>query len=598
MRPVEKNRVAISTVVIAVVVVIVIIVAALGAYLALAKSSSSTSSTSSTSSLQQSSTSSTLSTSSSSLSQSSSTSSVATSSSPVYGGTLVADEEFEPSNIDPSSTNTEAGLAIDANVLDTLLTYNLTTQQIIPSLATNWTVSSDGLMYTFTLRQGVYFVNPSTNKTLDELNASDVQYSWTRVQYMANGYVYGIAGLNYSTFNIINPFEFSVNLTAPFSAFPSTVADFYNAVIDKSVDVANGGYSANGTINTYMANNLIGTGPFMMTQWVKGDHITLVRNPYYWGPKPYLNQVIIYYKNDPSTRLLDMKSKSVQVANIDPNLLSQLQGVSGLVVKNLGLSENIGPIGLDTQIFPTNITDFRLAIAHGINYSFIDNNLFDGLAVSFAGPIPRGMFGYNSSITPYQLDRTLATQELNSAGFHVDSSGNLAYSNGTELAPITFVYPFDWPSGALIASAIQSDLAQIGIQVNIVGATSASFSQYTSIPLNSTSHPQMISYFWTPDFSDPADYASPAFDYYSLTGFNNNTIQGLFNDSIHTSNQTLRAQLYSELTVDTLQQAPEVWTFQSVGYAVYTTNVNGLIYNPLLDGYGFEWSTVWLSPSS
>ena len=61
------------------------------------------------------------------------------------------------------------------------------------------------------------------------------------------------------------------------------------------------------------------------------------------------------------------------------------------------------------------------------------------------------------------------------------------------------------------------------------------------------------------------------------------------------NNQTLRAHLYSEITVDTMQAAIEIWTFQSVGYAVYTSSVHGLLYSSLLDGYGFIWNTVWLS---
>ncbi len=484
--------------------------------------------------------------------------------------------------------------------MDTLLTYNLTTNQIIPDLATNWTVSSDGLMYTFTLRQGVYFVNPTTNQTLDEFNATDVQYSWQRVMYMMNGYVFQGAGLNMSTFKTINPYEFSVNLSAPYAAFPSCVADFYNSIIDPNMDIAHGGYNGTtGTINSFMADNLVGTGPYMLTQWVMGDHMTLVRNPYYWGPKPYLNEIIINYKEDVSTRLLDIKSQSVQVANIDPDLLSQLQGTPGIIVKTIGLSLNVGPIGLDTQLFPTNITDVRLAIAHAINYSFIDNSIFAGYATSFAGPIPMGMFGYNSSISPYQTNITLANQEMTAAGFHIDqSTGNLAFANGTDLPSYNFVYPEDWPSAALLATAIQSDLQTIGLQVNLIGATDAAYGTYVGNGVsgfNSTSHPMMLAYYWTPDFNDPADYTAAPFPYTFTDGYSNATITNLYNEAVSTNNQTLRAQLYTEITVDTMQAAPEIWTFQSVGYAVYTSNVHGLLYSSLLDGYGFEWDTVWLS---
>ena len=493
--------------------------------------------------------------------------------------------------MDPATSNTVAGLAIVDNVADGLVGYNWTTQQIIPRLATSWTVSPNGLTYNFTLRQGVYFVNPATNMTMDEFNATDVQYTFNRVLGQGNGYVFATAGLNMSTFHIYDPFHFSVSLNAPFAAFISTLADPYNAIIDKSVDLAHGG-TVNGTVNAFMESNLVGTGPYMMTQWVKGDHITLMRNPYYWGPKPYLDRIVIDYRNDASTRLLDIKGGAVQVASIDPNLIPSLTGSSNIKVQIIGLSDNIAPIGLDVQLFPTNSTLVRLAIAHAINYSFIDSSILNGFGISYAGPIPKGLFGYNDSISPYQYNVTLAEQELAQAGY---ANGN--FKNGTALPTITFAYPLDWPSGALVASAIQSDLSKIGLQVNIVGATDVSYGDYVSLPFNSPQRPQMLAYFWTPDFQDPADYATPSAAYGWNDGYSNPQIEKLGTEALSTFNLTLRAELYSEITDLTLQNAPIIWNYQYVGYAVYTTNVHGLIYSPLLDGYGFDWASVWLSPS-
>ena len=137
--------------------------------------------------------------------------------------------------------------------------------------------------------------------------------------------------------------------------------------------------------------------------------------------------------------------------------------------------------------------------------------------------------------------------------------------------------------------------AAIGFQVNLVGATSSAYSVYSHYPFNSTSHPQMLAYYWTPDFNDAADYVGIPYPLTFADGFSNSTITGLITNSSNTTNQTLRAQLLSEITVDLMAQAPEVWTFQSVGFSVSTSNVQGLLYSPLLADYGFIWSTVWLS---
>jgi peptide/nickel transport system substrate-binding protein len=516
------------------------------------------------------------------------TSTTSTPTGPQRGGALVADELFEPGTIDPATTNTAAGEAIDANVVETLLSYNWTTKQIIPRLATSWNVTADGLTYTFHLRKGVYFVDPTTNKTTTQLNATDVKYSWTRVLPQANGYIFLTAGLNMSTFKILDPFTFSVSLSAPFSPFLPTVAVYFNGVISSTADIVHGGVT-NGTVNPWAQSHLIGTGPFMMAEWAKGDHITLVRNPFYWGTKANLDKVIIYYKNDPSTRLLDIKGGAVQVANIDPNLVSSVSGTPGIVVKIIGLSDNIAPIGLNVHKFPTKIKLVRQAIVHAINYSFINNKIFAGFATSFAGPIPKGMFGHNDSQTPYQTDLALAKSLMAQAGF-----ANGKFANGTALPPITFVYPFDWPSGGLVAAAVQSDLSKIGLQLNIEGATSVTFSALTSLNFTDPKRPEMMSFFWTPDYIDPADYAFPSTNYGSLGGYDNKTLETLGTQALHTANQTLEANLYGQITKIVTSDAPMVWTYQITGYSIYKSNVHGLFYIPLIDGYGFEYQQVWL----
>lgn len=574
----KNNRFAISRTIAIIVIVIILIAGGAAAYLATSPPSSSTTSSTSTTSSP---------TTTTSTSTTASTSSTPTA--PVYGGTLTAVEEFEPGNIDPAATNTVGGLAISDNVMDTLLTYNWTTNTLVPDLASSWSISNNSLTYTFHLRQGVYFVNPSNNQTLDEFNATDVQYSWNRVLGQSNGYVFGIVGLNMSTFHIIDAYDFNVSLNAPSSAFLSTTADPVNAIIDRSVDLSHGGV-VNGTVNSYMASNLVGTGPYMMTQWVKGDHITLVANPHYWGAKPYLNEIVVEYSNDPTTRLLDIKGGTVQVASIDPNLVSSLSGSPNVVVSKIGLTYNVAPVGLNVHKFPTNETLVRLAIEHAINYSYIDNNILFGFGTSYAGPIPKGMFGYNDSISPFVQNLTLAKQEMAQAGL---ANGN--FQNGTAIPPINFVYPFDWPSGALVASEIQSDLAQIGIQVNLESATSVSYAAITALNFTDPQRPQLLAFYWTPDFNDPADYATPSAMYGWSGGYANSTIETLGTEALSTFNQTLRAQLYTNITILTNSAAPEIWTFQSVGYAVYTSNVHGILYDPLIDGYGFEWKTIWLS---
>jgi ABC-type transport system substrate-binding protein len=134
------------------------------------------------------------------------------------------------------------------------------------------------------------------------------------------------------------------------------------------------------------------------------------------------------------------------------------------------------------------------------------------------------------------------------------------------------------------------------LQVNLESATSPSYAAITALAFNATNRPEMLAYFWTPDYNDPADYAVPSSSFGFAGGYDNSTVESLGAQALSTQNQVLRAQLYSQITGIVAHDSPMVWTYQYVGYAVYTSKVNGLIYNSLLDGYGFEWQTVWLSP--
>ena len=253
-------------------------------------------------------------------------------------------------------------------------------------------------------------------------------------------------------------------MTQPYSAFLATLATMTASIVNPNVVEAHGGVAANST-NAWMDSNAAGTGPFILQEWIKGDHLTLARNPLFWGTPPQLEKVIMYYKTSVQTRLLDIKSGFAQIAVVDVNHVQDVQGVEGIVVESIGLSQHIDFVYMNVKTFPFNNTLLRRAVVHAINYDAIQAGINRNLTSRYVGPFAHGQEGYDETMQPYTYDPELAKQLLAQAG----------YPEGKGLPTITYMYYSRDASVALIAQEIQQDLANIGINVNLLGV---SFSTY------------------------------------------------------------------------------------------------------------------------
>ena len=230
---------------------------------------------------------------------------------------LVVEEESQPDSMDPAVTYTTPGWEIVEQVYQGLLAPNGTSYTTyIGVLAENWTVSSDGMTYTFSLRPGVTFSNG------DPFNAYVMWFSIYRTLVMnqAPAWILGqnLATTNGAGFNITDSILNSINYTspspkdlsyltyanqsiqavspnqliihlgygyngnAPYSAFLATLITPMGMAVDPKVVEANGGVVA-GQPNNYMETHALGTSFYELQSWVQGQSITLIKNQNYWG---------------------------------------------------------------------------------------------------------------------------------------------------------------------------------------------------------------------------------------------------------------------------------------------------------------------------
>ncbi len=500
--------------------------------------------------------------------------------------TLVVDKANELQSVDPGFDYEYSGWEILQNIYQTLVWYNGSdTTQIKGVLAESWISSPDGLTYTFKLRQGVKFSNG------DPFDANAVKYSFDRVLKMNQPPSWILSqDMNLDSVKVIDPSTVGIHLTLPYTAFLATMATVTASIVDPKVVEAHGGVVANST-NPWMDSNAVGTAPFALQEWVKGDHLTLAKNSNYWGSPPPLEKVIVYYKTSVQTRLLDLKSGFAQLAVVDINHVPDVNNTQGILIQNFGLTYHIDFVYFNVKKFPFNVTKVRQAVVHAINYDAIRIGINHGLTIPYVGPIAKGLEGYDDSIQPYSYDPDRAKRLLAEAGF----------PDGKGIPSITYLYYARDASVALIAQEIQQDLANIGIDVNLLGV---SFSTYINIALSTPTDPKVPEMGWTewyPDYASPDDYVLPFTNpNFPPVGWNpayysNPTITELSAKAPYETDSTARAQIYHQITQIMYDDAPYAWLGQFAGYYVYRENLHGIYYNQILAG--FDFSTMYLTAS-
>jgi ABC-type transport system substrate-binding protein len=396
-------------------------------------------------------------------------------------------------------------------------------------LAVNWTVSSNGLVYTFYLRRGVLFSNGK-----DPWNCYTA-WLWFYLSYYMSGnsstWYYGVSifnmtpvvfgpatmeWLNSTVTDWNNPppaalalFENSTwpiyckdkytlvfNLTSPFPPFIATLA--FNPIDDAAYILRHGGPGTPTSPNYYFQlHPPPGTGPYYIAEVVMNQYMVFKKNPYYWGRNltpaeiaanplnapGYFDTIIIKYVLEDSSRLLDLTSGKAQVAFI-PWADLALFNSSKWVIQTWKWSAITVELDVNSHLWPLNCTDFRLAMYHAINVTQLIESAFYGYGEPMVGPeVPAysNFSGYNfydeGDYPPYQYNLTLALILLEKAAKECHFSVTLP--NGTvinpgapPLKPIEFQAFTGYGDWAVTgAQLVAADLEQIGIPIEIVTVT-------------------------------------------------------------------------------------------------------------------------------
>lgn len=497
--------------------------------------------------------------------------------------TLVFAKAGDAVELDPADVTDGESVTVMNNIFEGLVRYKPGTTEIEPWLATSWDVSSDGLSWTFHLRQGVKFHDGTP------FNADAVVFSYERQRDPEHPFhkygkweYWGWCFSEIAKTEKVDDYTVKITLSRPFSPFISTMAMFTAYVVSPTNCEKWG--------DQWFAHP-VGTGPFKFVEWVKGDHITLEKNQDYWGEKAKIDKLIFKVIPDASQRFLALQKGEVQGIEFpNPDDLSKIEQDPNLaILSQAGL--NVGylamNVGEDTPGFQKPFGDVRVrqAINYAINKKAIVDQLYKGTAVVAKNPIPPTLWGYNDAIQDYEYNPTKAKELLKEAG----------YPNGfkTQLwaMPVSRPYMFDPQK---IATAIQADLKAVGIDAEIVSYDWGTYLQKTE----NGEHPMAL-LGWTADYADPDNFLYVLLDSDSATIGSAGNIAFYRNPEVHRLNieaqkepdQAKRAELYKQVQQIVHNDAPWVPLAHAKQILVFNKKVQGFVLYPTGD-YHFESVTI------
>lgn len=323
---------------------------------------------------------------------------------PKKGGTLTVAIGIDPDTLDPQAQTTTTASQIVLMMVETLVKIN-TQGQIVPGLATKWQAAANGLSYTFTLRQGVQF---SDGESFD---AQAVVTSLDRVNSATTYKAQPGVLTDISNIVAVDADHVRVDLKTPFAPILPALTQATSGILaPKSLT------QDHNSLATVV--DPIGTGPYMLTDRLKSDHMTLARNPHYWGPAPnYATQIYKVVPEDASRESL-VKAGQAQVAALPPaNDLPALRNDSSVKVI-MGQSDRSIFVNIDTQdphVPQLQNPKVRQAMNYAVNKQAIIKSVLFGAGSEATAPVSPSLFGYCQT-GPYAYDPSKAKQMLQQAG--------------------------------------------------------------------------------------------------------------------------------------------------------------------------------------
>ena len=501
--------------------------------------------------------------------------------------TFVFCSEGSPEGFDPGLYT--AGTTFDAaahTVYNGLLEFEPGTTNPVASLAESWTVSDDGLVYTFKLRGGVKFQTTEFFTPSRTLTADDVVFSIDRQinkENPWNAYVAGAsweyaAGMGFpeliKSVEKVDDLTVKMTLNRPEAPFLADLAMPFAYIMSKEYADK---LDADGK-KEQLNQMPLGTGPFTFVAYQQDAVIRYTKNADYWGAAPKIDDLVFAITTDAAVRYQKLKAgechlmpypnaADVDAMKADPDIT---------VMEQEGL--NVAYLAYNTTQAPFDKPEVRKALNMAINKKAIVDSVFQGMATPAKNPIPPTMWSYNDKVEDDAYDLDAAKKMLEDAGVK-------------DLSMKIWAMPVSRPymlNARRAAEIMQDDFAKIGVKVEIVSYEWAEYLDRSKA--KDRDGAAMLG--WTGDNGDPDNFLDTLLGCEAVGGNNraqwcNKEFDALVKKAKVTSDKAERTKLYEEAQVVFKREAPWATLDHSLSIVPMRKEVSGFVQSPLGD-FTFE----------
>ncbi|VEL96135.1 cationic peptide transport system substrate-binding protein [Alteromonas sp. 76-1] len=482
---------------------------------------------------------------------------------------------FNP-QLDTSSTTTDAS---SHQLYDRLLDFDPDSGRIIPSVASSWLVSDDGLTYTFQLRKDVEFHTTRYFTPSRNFNADDVIFSIDRWRLTSHPYHY-VSGGRYPYFeslglaqNIasvkrLNGYRVEIKLTRRDSSFLANLATDFSVMLSQEYGEALLQQGLPNRIDQYP----IGTGPFKFENYRKDHYIRYQRHQTYWGEQDNAERLIYDITPKSSLRLAKLMTGECDAtafpAQTELEIIRSRDDL--LLAEKPGL--NVGFWAFNTQRPPFDNPDVRRALAAAIDKNTLLEAVYFDSATRAKTLLPAASWAFQNDADDTAYNPVLARKLLENAGVEP------GFTMTIWAMPIERAYN---PNAAKMAELIQRYLREVGVIATIVSYDWATFRRHLQEGLHDS-----VLIGWSADNGDPDNFYRPLLSCGAIPSGTNramwcdNDYDELLDKALQTEDLEARRLIYQQVNRLLYERLPLVPIAHAYRYQAYRNELEGMTINP------------------
>jgi peptide/nickel transport system substrate-binding protein len=472
------------------------------------------------------------------------------------GGSINVLRSTDSDKLDPVVTDANRDIWIFMSIYDQLVKADDKGTGLKPGLAEKWSVSADGLSYTFNIRQGVKFSDGSA-MTMD-----DITWSLTRAQTTdTSPWLFSLAQLKEA--KAADDHTLVLTLTETWAPFLSDMSLFNASVVSKAF--------ADKVGVDKLVDQTMGTGPYMLKEWKKSEYILLAKNPnYYVQGLPLLDEIKITEVPDTNSQVLQMQGGDVDglvgQGDVPLNRLAELKADTKLQVQEWTSTYN-NFVVFNTLTPSLSDVHARRALNYATDTLALIKTIRFGNGEFSNSFMPKGALYWNPDQTGYPFDLDKAKAEI----------AQSATPNG-------FSVKMMFSSGNAQAQAIATAIKDMWSKINVELVLDPLDSQVVTTNYRADKF-ETYQTGWTNDIIDPDELVSYAILPESTKNYHTNWTNQEAIDKANAARKELdpdkRRQLYYDIQKIHMDDAPMIYLYVVPYIDVFSTRIKGFFHHPM-----------------